>query len=86
MPSQALQRHDEVLITHGSPPAEARAIQRRARAGELAKVTEGVYLREKDAEAQAAIVKRHWARILGALVPEAVVSSRSAFAGGPDCR
>jgi hypothetical protein len=83
MPSQALRRHDEVLITHGSPSAEARAIQRRARAGELVKVTEGVYLREKNAEAQAAIARRHWARIFGALVPEAVVSYRSAFAGGP---
>ena len=83
MPSQALQRHDEVLITHGSAPAEARAIQRRARAGELAKVAEGIYLSEKSAEAQAAIARRHWARILAALVPEAVVSYRSTFAGGP---
>ena len=61
----------------------ARAIQRRARSGELAKIAEGVYMREKDRDGQAAIVRRHWAPILRALVPDAVISYRSAFAGGP---
>ena len=91
VPNQAVQRQDEVLITRGAPPAVARAIQRRARSGELAKIAEGVYVRQKDRDgqaavwacAQAAIVRRHWAPILGALVPDAVISYRSAFAGGP---
>ena len=83
MPNQAVQRQDEVLISRGAPPAVARAIQRRARSGELAKIAEGVYVRQKDRDGQAAIVRRHWAPILGALVPDAVISYRSAFAGGP---
>lgn len=83
MPTQAAHRQDEVLITRGAPPAVARAIQRRARSGELAKIAEGIYAREKDRDGQVAIVRRHWAPILGALVPNAVVSYRSALAGGP---
>jgi hypothetical protein len=83
MPSQAVQRHDEVLITRGAPAAVARAIQRRARAGELVKIAEGVYVREKNRDGQVAAVRRQWARVVAALVPNAVVSYRSAFAGGP---
>jgi hypothetical protein len=83
VPTQAVQRQDEILITRGAPPSVARAIQRRARTGELAKIAEGIYVREKDRDGQIAIVRRHWAPILAALVPNAVVSYRSAFAGGP---
>ena len=84
MNSAAAPRHgDDVLITRATSGAAARAVQRRARAGELVRVAEGVYLREKDPESQAAVVRRNWARILGALVPGAVVSYRSAFTGGP---
>lgn len=83
MPTQAVQRRDEILISRGASPAVARAIQRRARSGELAKIAEGIYVREQDRDGQVAIVRRHWAPILGALVPNAVVSYRSAFAGGP---
>ncbi len=83
MPSQEAKRQEELLITRGAPAAAARAIQRRARAGELVKITAGIYLREKDSDGQAAIVRRHWARIIAALVPNAVVSYRSAFTGGP---
>lgn len=75
-------RQEEVLITRGVPEAEARAIQRKAKEGELTPLAEGVYVREKDSVAQAAIVRRNWSRILGALVPDGVVSHRSAFAGG----
>jgi hypothetical protein len=82
--SAAAPRHDdEVLITRAASAAEARAVQRRARAGELVRIAEGIYLREKDPELQAAVVRRNWSRILGALVPGSVVSYRSAFAGGP---
>jgi len=79
----AVTRQDEVFITRGNESgAEARAIQRRAKEGELTRIAEGVYLREKNAKAQKAVVRRNWFRILGALAPGAVVSYRSAFAGG----
>jgi len=82
--SAAAPRHsDEVLITRATSGAEARAVQRRARAGELVRVAEGVYLRQKDPGSQAAAVRRNWSRILGVLVPGAVVSHRSALTGGP---
>lgn len=77
-----LHRQEDVLITRGAPPAEARAIQRRARAGELVQLAEGIYVSDKDPEAQAVLVRRHWHRILGTLVPGGVVSHRSADAGG----
>lgn len=73
---------EEVLITRGARDANAKLIQRKAKEGELAQITEGVYLREKDPKAQAQIVRRNWSRILGALVPGAVVSYRSAHVGG----
>ena len=77
------ERHEkEVLISRGASPAEARAIQRRAKEGELTPLIQGVYVREKDPDAQQAIVRRNWRRILGALFPGAVVSYRSAEAGG----
>ena len=78
----AVSRQDEVLITRGAPGNEARAIQRRAKAGGLIGVAEGVYLVERDPEAQKAIVRRNWTRILAALVPGAVISHRSAYHGG----
>ncbi|MBE0627079.1 MAG: Fic family protein [Burkholderiales bacterium] len=82
MEKSVASRHDEVLITRGAPGNEARTIQRRAKAGELARIAEGVYLAERDPEAQAAIVRRNWSRILAALVPGAVISHRSAYHGG----
>ncbi len=83
MANLAATRQDEVFITRGNESAaEARAIQRRAKEGELARIAEGVYLREKEPEAQKAVVRRNWFRILGALAPGAVVSYRSAYAGG----
>lgn len=82
MTKLAVSRQGEVLITRGAPDAEARAVQRRAKDGELVTLAEGVYVREKNPEAQAAIVRRNWARILAALVPGGVVSHRSAHVGG----
>jgi predicted transcriptional regulator of viral defense system len=79
----AASRQDEVLITRGVPGNEARAIQRRAKAGELARIAEGVYLAERDVQAQAAIVRRNWNRILVALVPGAFISHRSAYQDVP---
>lgn len=82
MAQLAATRQDEVLITRGAGEAQARAIQRRAGAGDLVPIAQGVYVREKNKKAQAAIVRRNWNRILGALVPGGVVSHRSAHAGG----
>lgn len=83
MAKLASTRQDEVFITRGNKSgAEARAIQRRAKEGELTRIAEGVYLREKEPEAQKAVVRRNWFRIIGALAPGAVVSYRSASAGG----
>ncbi len=83
MANLAVTRQDEVFITRGNDsPAKARAIQRRAKDGELTRIAEGVYLLEKDPEGQKAVVRRNWFRILGALAPGAVVSYRSAYAGG----
>lgn len=83
MANLAIPRQDEVLITRGTASdAEARAIQRQAKAGAVVRVAEGIYLRERTPEAQAAVVRRNWSRILSALVPGAVVSYRSAHIGG----
>src|SRR5438270_354524 len=65
MAELAAPRQEEVLITRGAPAAEARAIQRRAKAGELVPIAEGVYL-TTDRKAHAAIVRRNWIRILDA--------------------
>src|SRR5688500_12007888 len=78
----AAERQPEVFISRGGVDSEARAIQRRARAGELVPIAQGIYLAEKGKKAQAAIVRRNWHRILGALAPGAVISHRSALAGG----
>ncbi len=75
-------RHDDILITKGVPAAEARAVQRRAKAGELVRLAEGIYVPQRDAEGQAAVVRRNWHRIAGTLAPGGVVSHRSALAGG----
>lgn len=83
MANLAATRRDDVFITRGGESgAEARAIQRRAKEGELTRIADGVYLSEKEPEAQKAVVRRNWFRILGALAPGAVVSYRSAQAGG----
>lgn len=82
MPQPAPPKQEEILITRGATDAEARAIQRRAKEGELTALAEGIYTRENEPQAQAAIVRRNWTRILGSLVPDAVVSYRSSFAGG----
>lgn len=82
MEKLAANRQDEIFISRGAPDNEARTIQRRAKAKELTKITEGIYLATQDLEAQKAIVRRNWQRIFAALVPDAVVSYRSAYHGG----
>ena len=82
MANLAIGRRDDVLITRGAPAAEARAVQRRAKAGELVRLAEGIYVPERDPKAQAAVVRRNWHRIIGTLAPGGVVSHKSAHAGG----
>ena len=82
MANLAITRQEEVLITRGAATADARAIQRRAKAGELVRIAEGIYLSESSPEAQEAVVRRNWQRILGALVSGGVVSYKSAHLGG----
>lgn len=83
MANLATTRQDEIFITRGNESAaEVRAIQRRAKDGELTRIAEGVYVRETDPEMQKTVVRRNWLRILGALAPGAVVSYRSAYVGG----
>lgn len=82
MANLAATRQDEVFVTRGASEADARAIQRRAKAGELTRIAEGIYLSAKDLGGQQTSVQRNWALILAALVPGAVVSHRSAFVGG----
>ena len=82
LPPQLAPSNEEVVITRGVPEAEAKLAQRKAKEGELVRITEGVYLREKNPKAQAQVVQRNWHRILGALVPGGVVSHRSALLGG----
>ena len=82
MAKLAAERQDEVLVTRGAGEAEARAIQRRAASGELVPIAQGIYVSEKKRKGQEAIVRRNWARILGALAPGGVISYRSALAGG----
>ena len=82
MVNQAASRQVEVFITRGAPANEARTIQRRAKVGELTKIAAGVYVAERDPEAQKSIVRRNWHHILATLVPGAVISHRSAYHGG----
>ena len=71
-----------MLITRGAPAAEAQAVQRRAKAGELVRIAENIYLAEKDPEAQAAVVRRNCQRIVRTAASGGVVSHTSAHAGG----
>jgi hypothetical protein len=83
MPGLAAERQDELIITRGAPSAVARSVQRRCVAGELARLAPGLYVSDRDPQAQAALVREHWVRILGELVPGAVVSYRSAYGAAP---
>jgi hypothetical protein len=83
MPGLAAERQDELIITRGAPSAVARSVQRRCVAGELARLAPGLYVLDRDPQAQAALVREHWVRILGELVPGAVVSYRSAYGAAP---
>jgi hypothetical protein len=83
MARAALQRRDPLVITRGASGAAVRAVQRRCQAGELSRLAPGIYVSEHEPAAQAQCVRDHWIRILGELVPGAVVSYRSAATAAP---
>jgi hypothetical protein len=83
MAQTGAQEQDDLIITRGVTDAAARAVQRRCAAGELARLAPGIYVRDREPQAQAARVREHWVRILGELVPGSVVSYRSAYVAVP---
>lgn len=62
--------------------SEGRAIRRRAAAGELLQLAEGIYTSKVGSD-PATVVRQSWLQITGHLFPGAVLSHRSAFDGGP---
>lgn len=72
---------DSLLLYAELSPAEVRTLQRRLRAGELAKLAPGI-VTNRPAEEWPALVARERIRILAALFPGAVIAYRSAFDGG----
>jgi hypothetical protein len=90
-PSFAVSRQpqQEVILGASLSSAEARALQRRAKAGEVQRLHPGVYLVCAPApEEIRACVQRNWQRIAGAIVPGGVISHLSAMTTGlqPDGR
>jgi hypothetical protein len=83
VPDLAAERQNDLIITRGASGAAARAVQRRCVAGELARLAPGIYVYEREPQAQAIRVREHWVRILGELVPGSVVSYRSAYTAVP---
>jgi Fic/DOC family len=78
----ASKRQDEsVFLVGGLSSAEARKVQRLALAGKLLRIASGVYVRNGEASAVELLVRQHWQRIAGALVPGGVVSHISAMLG-----
>jgi hypothetical protein len=77
----AKRQTQEVLFTPDSP-AVARHLQRRAAAGELLRLSSGVYILNGPPEEVEARVARNWQALAGRLVPGAVVSHLSAFTRG----
>ncbi|MEY2334990.1 hypothetical protein [Acidithiobacillus ferrianus] len=72
----------EVLFAQN--PAESRRLQRAAAQDLITRIAPGVYVQASpgDPEHIAMVVQRHWQKILGRIIPEAVVSHLSAFRGG----
>jgi len=70
---------NKTLVFAGSKPAST--IATAARRGDLVQVARGVYSTEVARE-PAEIVRSHWAEIVGHIVPDAVITDRSARTGG----
>jgi hypothetical protein len=67
-----------IYTAHHLPPAQRARFARRARAGELRRLHEGIYTDDLTSPPEA-VVRREILAIAGALVPGGVVSHRSAF-------
>lgn len=72
----------EILFSEAADPTAARSVRRLAAAGRLRRLYAGVYTSNLDGPLEA-IVARHWQAIVGHLLPEGVISHRSAFDGKP---
>jgi hypothetical protein len=81
---QVLQKttFDDSLVLYAElSAADVRAVQRRLKDGTLARILSGV-VSSRPAEEWPALIARNRIRVLAALFPGAVVSFKSAFAGG----
>lgn len=77
------QTGQELILSATLSAAELRALQRRAKAGNVQRVHQGVYLEcGSSPEEIEQCVRRNWQRIAGAIVPGAVVSHISAMTSG----
>ena len=72
----------ELMLADDNNPSAARHLQRLAAAGRLSRLYAGVYTSNLDSSPEA-IVLRHWRAIAGHLLPDGVISHRSAFDGKP---
>ncbi|MES2106475.1 MAG: Fic family protein [Pseudomonadota bacterium] len=73
----------EIVFSGGRDAASTRRITRLAEDGKLTKLYSGVYTSNLDSP-QESIVQRNWAEIVGYLLPDAVLSYRSAAMGKPE--
>ncbi|HVE08848.1 MAG TPA: Fic family protein [Paraburkholderia sp.] len=71
----------EVLLS-SNDDAYARALRRRAEAGEIRRIHAGIYTRNLDSPVEA-VVLRNWALIVSQLLPDAVLAYRSALEHRP---
>jgi hypothetical protein len=83
MPSLEVEKRqsDEIVFATGDTGFD-RTLQRRAKEGGLLRVARGVYVEPGNQEEVAGRIRRNWQKIAAHAVPGAVVSHRSAFAGG----
>ena len=72
----------ELIFAIDLPQAETRALQRQVAKDSLVRVCKGVYAPKLADNELAALVRRHWQRVAGMLVPGGVVSHVSAMRGG----
>ena len=81
MPQNPDTQH-ELTLTDDSDHTAARRTRRLAAAGQLRKLFAGIYTSNLHSSPEA-IVQRHWRAIAGHLLPNGVISHRSAFDGKP---
>ncbi len=72
----------DLLIAAKDDSAEARRLQRAAKAGRLIRVAERIYVKAGTADEISHRVRSHWQTIVGQLYPSAVVSHLSALSSG----